>query len=245
MAYGDFAYYYDALNSEADYDLLLGEILCRLRAHGIHNGLVADLGCGTGELTLRLAEAGYDLIAIDASAEMLAVLREKMDEAGQGGILLLNQPLQELDLYGTIRAAVCTFDTLSHIPPAELPEVFRRVSLFLEPGGPFLFDANTPYKHREVLGNKTFIIEGEEGLLCRWQNTPLGTDGAATEIRLEISQNGRTLAVECFTEYGNPVEVWEKLVLEHGMKTEEMLDGESFAPLFPKSQRVFLAATKP
>ena len=243
MAYGDFAYYYDALNSEADYDKLLGEILRRLGAAEITEGLVADLGCGTGELTLRLAAAGYDMIALDASAEMLAVLREKMEEEEQTGILLLNQALQELDLYGTIRAAVCTFDTLSHIPPDELPEVFRRVSLFLEPGGLFLFDANTPYKHKQILADKTFTIEGEEGLFCHWQNHPR-QDGAATEILLQISQNGRLLAEECFTEYGNETEVWEGLLRENGMKTLEILDGESFAPLFPESQRVFVVAAK-
>ena len=112
MAYNEFAYFYDELNSEADYDALYRYVTDELAAHGIHDGILADLGCGTGDLTLMLAQAGYDVIGIDRSEEMLSVLREKADELDMTGrILLLRQDLLSLDLYGTIRAAVSTFDT--------------------------------------------------------------------------------------------------------------------------------------
>ena len=119
MAYNEFAYFYDELNSEADYDALYRYVTDELAAHGIHDGILADLGCGTGDLTLMLAQAGYDVIGIDRSEEMLSVLREKADELDMTGrILLLRQDLLSLDLYGTIRAAVSTFDTYNHIGPA-------------------------------------------------------------------------------------------------------------------------------
>ena len=118
MAYGAFADIYDAFNEDANYDALAGYILRQLRAHGIHSGIVADLGCGTGDLTLALAKAGYDMIGIDLSEEMLCILREKMYEQGRQGILLLQQNLCALDLYGTVHAAVSTFDTLNHIGPS-------------------------------------------------------------------------------------------------------------------------------
>ena len=117
MAYGAFADIYDAFNEDANYDALAEYILRQLRAHGIHSGIVADLGCGTGDLTLALAKAGYDMIGIDLSEEMLCILREKMYEQGRQGILLLQQNLCALDLYGTVHAAVSTFDTLNHIGP--------------------------------------------------------------------------------------------------------------------------------
>lgn len=118
MAYNEFAYFYDEFNGEADYDALYGYITDELKAHGITDGILADLGCGTGDLTLMLTQAGYDVIGIDRSEEMLSVLREKADELGlTGRLLLLKQDLLDLDLYGTIRAAVSTFDTYSHIGP--------------------------------------------------------------------------------------------------------------------------------
>ena len=117
MAYNEFAYFYDEFNGEADYDALYSQIHTKLEAHGIHDGIVADLGCGTGELTLMLTQAGYDMIGIDQSEEMLCVVRDKAEQLGLSGrLLLLRQDLLKLDLYGTIRAAVSTFDTFNHIP---------------------------------------------------------------------------------------------------------------------------------
>ena len=146
MAYEAFAGVYDAFNEDADYDALFRYVCGVLRAHGVEDGIVADLGCGTGELTLRLAAAGYDMIGVDLSPEMLSVLREKAWETGQEGLLLLCQDIAELDLYGTVRAAVSTFDTFNHIGPAEkFRRALCRAALFVEPGGLVLFDMNTPY----------------------------------------------------------------------------------------------------
>ena len=117
MAYNEFAYFYDEFNGEADYEALYAHIKKELEAHGIHDGILADLGCGTGELTLMLTQAGYDMIGIDQSEEMLCVVRDKAEQLGLSGrLLLLQQDLLKLDLYGTIRGAVSTFDTFNHIP---------------------------------------------------------------------------------------------------------------------------------
>lgn len=171
MAYNEFAYFYDEFNGEADYDALYGYITDDLKAHGITDGILADLGCGTGDLTLMLTQAGYDVIGIDRSEEMLSVLREKADELGlTGRLLLLKQDLLDLDLYGTIRAAVSTFDTYSHIGPQEnFEKAIRKAAYFMERGGVFIFDLNTPYKHRHILAGQTFDIEAEDAE-CHWSN---------------------------------------------------------------------------
>ena len=171
MAYNEFAYFYDEFNGEADYDALYGYITDELKAHGITDGILADLGCGTGDLTLMLTQAGYDVIGIDRSEEMLSVLREKADELGlTGRLLLLKQDLLDLDLYGTIRAAVSTFDTYSHIGPQEnFEKAIRKAAYFMERGGVFIFDLNTPYKHRHILAGQTFDIEAEDAD-CHWSN---------------------------------------------------------------------------
>ena len=164
MAYNEFAYFYDELNSEADYDALYRYVTDELAAHGIRDGILADLGCGTGDLTLMLAQAGYDVIGIDRSEEMLSVLREKADELDMTGcILLLRQDLLSLDLYGTIRAAVSTFDTYNHIGPADqFEKAIRKAAYFMEKDGVFVFDLNTPYKHQKILAGETFDIEAED-----------------------------------------------------------------------------------
>ena len=148
MAYGVFADVYDAFNEDADYYALHKAVKSRLKAHGVNDGIVVDLGCGTGDLTLLLAQDGYVMIGVDISDEMLCILREKAEEQNVSNLLLLCQNLLDLDLYGTVRAAVSTFDTLNHIGPyADFCKAIQRAALFIEPNGLMLFDMNTPYKH--------------------------------------------------------------------------------------------------
>lgn len=137
MAYNEFAYFYDELNAAADYDALYRYVSTELTARGAKpgdGGLLADFGCGTGELTLMLAQAGYDVIGIDQSEEMLSILRDKADELGLAGrVLLLQQDLLQLDLYGTIKAAVSTFDTFNHIGPVDRFErAIAKAAFFME-----------------------------------------------------------------------------------------------------------------
>ena len=183
MAYNEFAYFYDEFNGEADYDALYAHIHAKLKEHGIHDGILADLGCGTGELTLMLTQAGYDMIGIDQSEEMLCVVRDKAEQLGLSGrLLLLRQDLLKLDLYGTIRGAVSTFDTFNHIP--DLDTAIANAGFFMEKGGVFLFDMNTPYKHRNVLGDNAFTFE-EEDASCVWRNHYNAAD-RKVEITVDI-----------------------------------------------------------
>ena len=143
MAYNEFAYFYDEFNGEADYDALYSHIHSQLEAHGIRNGILADLGCGTGELTLMLTQAGYDMIGIDQSEEMLCVVRDKAEQLGLSGrLLLLRQDLLKLDLYGTIRGAVSTFDTFNHIP--DLDTAIANAGFFMEKGGGYEHTLQAP-----------------------------------------------------------------------------------------------------
>lgn len=244
MAYEVFAGVYDAFNEDADYDALCTQILARLRAHGIDSGIIADLGCGTGDLTLRLAAAGYDMIGVDLSEEMLCVLREKMAEAGRCDILLLQQDLRRLDLYGTINAAVSTFDTFNHIGPYEqFRAALTRSALFIEPGGLFLFDMNTPYKHERVLADQRYVMEDEE-ILFTWQNH---YDAArrATDIHLDITYKDEDEPYEeDFTEYAYTLEEIRAACEEAGLAVEDVCDGEAFGPLTQDSQRYLVTARK-
>lgn len=244
MAYKEFARYYDGFNGDADYDALAGRLIALLLENGVANGIVADLGCGTGELTLRLAKAGYDMIGVDASTEMLAVLRAKIgDGVFETPPLLLCQPLQQLDLYGTIRAAVSSFDTLNHLPPDSLYLALRQASLFMEPGGLLLFDVNTPYKHERILAGQSYSAQDEAGRLCNWEGS---FDAAQRCIHLDLkgTEEERTLFQERITEYAYTLPEWKKMLAEAGLKLQRHWDGESFAPARGNSQRWLIEAKK-
>ena len=169
MAYNEFAYFYDEFNGEADYDALYAHIHAKLKEHGIHDGILADLGCGTGELTLMLTQAGYDMIGIDQSEEMLCVVRDKAEQLGLSGrLLLLRQDLLKLDLYGTVDAAVCCLDSLNYLTrPADVQRTFRRLHLFIAPGGLLVFDINTVAK-LAALDGQVFLDETED-TYCVWR----------------------------------------------------------------------------
>lgn len=244
MAYEAFAGVYDALNEDADYDALFCRIHDILRTRGVSSGIVADLGCGTGELTLRLARAGYDMIGVDASTEMLSVLREKAWETGQEGLLLLCQDIVSLDLYGTVRAAVSSFDTLNHIGPfPRFCAALRRAALFLEPDGVMVFDLNTPYKHEVLLADHVYEIEADDAY-CVWRNR---YDAAArcTHISVEITYPDLSEHdEEHFDEYFYSLDEVRDACARAGLRMEQVADGEDFGAPRPDSARYLITAVK-
>lgn len=133
--YADFAAFYDRLTDDVGYPQRADYIAELLMEHGMKKGIVLDLACGTGSLTLELSKRGYEMIGVDASPDMLCAAQEKCAKAG-AEVLFLCQPMEALDLYGTVNAAVCTLDSLNHITdPDTLREVLRRVSLFWSRAG--------------------------------------------------------------------------------------------------------------
>lgn len=147
-----------------------------LEEYGVREGLVLDLGCGTGTLTRLLAAQGYDMIGVDLSDEMLEIAMEKQAEQMEqedgipGSILYLNQDMREFELYGTVRAVVSICDSMNYLMEYEdLVQVFKLVNNYLDPGGVFIFDLNTLYKYQEELGEQTIAENREEGSFI-WEN---------------------------------------------------------------------------
>ena len=168
-SYETFAKVYDDFMDNIPYEQWAEYVIGLLREDGIHDGLILDIGCGTGSLTEKLADAGYDMIGIDNSIEMLEIAKEKSIGKHED-ILYLFQDMREFELYGTVRGIVSICDSMNYILEKEdLTKVMRLVNNYLDPGGIFIFDMNTPYKYETILADNT-IAEDRDGMSFIWDN---------------------------------------------------------------------------
>lgn len=168
-AYESFAKLYDLFMNDTPYEQWCDWIQVQLHAAGIKEGIVLDLGCGTGKMTRLLASNGYDMIGVDNSVQMLGLALRQEEESNQS-ILYLHQDMREFELYGTVRAIISTCDCINYVTEEEdLLQVFSLVNNYLDPGGVFLFDFNTVYKYAELMGDCTIADNREEGSYI-WEN---------------------------------------------------------------------------
>ena len=168
-AYTGFAEVYDVFQDNVPYEEWCSYVTGLLKEYKVMDGLVLDLGCGTGSLTGLMARSGYDMIGIDNSGEMLQIAMNKRNASGLD-ILYLLQDMRGFELYGTVKAVISICDSMNYIMEyQELVEVFRLVNNYLDPKGVFIFDLNTEYKYRELLADNTFAEDREESSFI-WNN---------------------------------------------------------------------------
>jgi SAM-dependent methyltransferase len=231
--------HYDEFTQNVDY-ISYAEFLYK-KLKNIGGKLILDAGCGTANISLLLRDYGYDLICVDAREEMLSIA----DLKSGGGLLLLNQSLEDLDLYGTVNAAISTLDTLNHLDCKSLDRFLARLSLFINPNGVFIFDLNTEYKHKEILGDNIFVLESEDTIIL-WQNQLL--DNLDVKIKMDILSR----QVNCLysrrsgilKEYYHSAKNIDLLLSKHGFKIIEFYDGENFEALRETSERVIIVSEK-
>ena len=182
MSYNSsFASVYDRFTEDVEYKARAEYIMRLLKTAGANKGILLDLACGTGSLSQYFLSAGYDIIAIDNSPDMLSEARKKLGNDA----LLLCQDMRSIDLYGTVDAIVCSLDSINHLTETDyVQSCFNSVSLFTAPGGIFIFDVNTLYKHREILSGNTFVYESDDAMLV-WQNSECSKNGTV-DISIDI-----------------------------------------------------------
>lgn len=244
--YGSFSDFYDILTENVNYPQRAQYIADLLTANGIEGGILLDLACGTGKLSTEMAKRGFEVIGVDASGDMLSIAMNNAYESGVN-ILFLCQRMQELDLYGTINACVCTLDSINHLTQAaDVQAAFDKVSLFTEPGGVFVFDVNTPFKHREILADNTFVYD-MDGVYCVWQNT-LDRDTDTVQIDLdifeEIEDGVYERIQEGFCERAYEINELEAMLDKAGFEVINIYDELTNQPPRADSQRVFIVARK-
>ncbi len=242
-AYESFAEVYDLFMDNVPYDVWKDNLLGILARYKITEGLVAELGCGTGKMTRRLAESGYDMIGIDNSYEMLGIAMEYPAE----GILYLCQDMRAFELYGTVAAVVSVCDSMNYIVEyADLVEVIRLVNNYLDPGGIFVFDLNTSYKYRSQLADNTFAENREQGSFI-WENTFDETTGIneydlTLYIQDEEDPDYFMRFEEVHYQRAYEIEAIKKALREGGMDLLEILDADTMTTVLEETERIYVIA---
>lgn len=241
-AYVSLAPYYDSLMPAQVYEAWADCCDALFRERGFRT--VLDLACGTGTLTWQLAARGYEMIGTDMSCDMLAAAMSKMGsyEVSEQP-LFLQQSAQALDLYGTVQAVVCSMDGMNYLEPAALRETVRRVKLFLEPGGIFLFDLHTPEKLHGMDG-RAFTSESEQAF-CVWDaDCPAESDVCTYDISLFIREGKRWRREdETHQEYVHDPDGLKALLLDSGFQTVEIQGGLPLRERTAEDERIFFLCT--
>lgn len=241
--YEYFADVYDSLIEDADTNKRADFICSLFESYDKMPSLLLDNACGSGNFSRYFAKKGVSVIGTDLSTAMLNVAREKSSGLD---ILYLNQDMCELDLYGTVDGAICMLDSLNHLKSYEdFCTALQKTALFLEKDRLFIFDVNTPYKHKFVLGNNTFIKENK-GVFCAWQNFYEENDNRV-DITLDFfteGENGYTRQTENFCETAYTEAQIEKAIKSAGLSLIAVYDGDSFGNLQKDSQRILFVTKR-
>ena len=243
-AYTSFASVYDQFMDNIPYEEWGKYVRELLLEHGIKDGLVLDLGCGTGSMTEVLADYGYDMIGVDISEDMLEIAMEKRLESGQD-ILYLLQDMREFELYGTVGAVVSICDSVNYLLEEEdLVDTFKLVNNYLDPGGLFIFDLNTEYKYRELLGDRT-IAEDREDESFIWDNY-YDEEEQINEYALSIFIREEDDLFRKFTEThyqrAYSLDTIKECLAEAGMEFVAVYDAFTHNPPEENSERIYVLA---
>ena len=229
-----FSQFYDNLTFNVDYSKRADYIQSVLSLYGHDWGLSLDLACGTGSLTVELKRRGVDIFGVDGSYGMLS---QAMDKAYDEGLemLFLCQQMENLDLYGTIDTCICTLDSLNHITDkAKLQRVL--------PGGAFVFDVNTVYKHRHILANNTFVYDTDK-VYCVWQNSLKENNIINIDLDL-FEREGETYRrySEHFKERAYEIDELTEMLSQSGFEVKAVYRDMSTDPLQADSDRAVFVA---
>lgn len=251
-AYTSFAEVYDTFMDNVPYEEWGGYIHRILCENDINDGILLDLGCGTGTMTELFAGFGYDMIGVDNSADMLEIAMEKKEASGHD-ILYLLQDMRAFELYGTVRAVLSVCDSVNYMTdPADLLQVFRLVNNYLDPGGIFIFDFNTVHKYRDVMGDCT-IAEDRGECSFIWDNYYYEEEHINEyDLTLyiqdeEYSSEGRDLFrkyQETHYQRGYSLEEIRELLARSGLVFEQAYDAFTREPPTEKSERICVIAAE-
>lgn len=243
-AYEAFASVYDIFMEQVEYDRWLQHIHALWDKYGLKPETVIDLGCGTGSIALPLAKEGYDVIGVDLSYEMLTEADHKAMEEGVS-IRFACQDMTELELGEEADCILSLCDSMNYLTEdGQLEDAFRSIAGHMKRESLFLFDMNTEYKFKEVLGQNVFG-SAEEHAAYIWEND-YDEEEKINEYYVSFfieKEDGLYERMEEFHyERAYSMEEIERGLQAAGMELVEVMDGYSFDAPRAESERLLFAA---
>ena len=271
-AYTDFAVVYDTFMDETPYDVWGDFVDELIKKYGIskaisqevkqddknvnesdeeaaleqEKNLVVELGCGTGSFTLEMAKRGYDIMGIDLSSEMLDIARRKSVDAGFD-LMFLEQDMRELDLYCTAGTIVSVCDSINYLTEdSDVIDCFKLVNNFLFPGGIFIFDFNTLYKYKEVIGDTT-IAENREDCSFIWENyydeeSHINEYDLTIFARCDSNDEIFRRSIETHYQRGYTLEEMKHFIEVSGLEFVAAIDADTHEAPVQTSERIYIIA---
>lgn len=245
-AYTDFATVYDLFMEEVPYCQWLSFLEEIWRKEGLEPKVIADLGCGTGNLLVPLTEKGYRTIGVDLSFDMLCQAEKKLREKGLSSILL-EQDLTEVSLPEQADCIISVCDSLNYLTEdGELSAAFAGVRESLQLGGLFLFDMNTEYKFSQVLAQNIYAVTEEKAAYI-WENDydpEEKINAYAVNFFIEGKDGKYERTEEVHYERAYSVDEIKAALTENGFTVLAMYDDYTWASPKEDCQRIVFAAKK-
>ncbi|WP_057911670.1 class I SAM-dependent DNA methyltransferase [Peribacillus muralis] len=247
MTYERFAYVYDELMKDAPYEKWLMILTAKLEQYGIGGRKVLDLACGTGEMTVELAQHGFEVTGVDLSDEMLLVANEKAVKLGLT-IPLFQQNMAELEGLGQFDCVTIFCDSLNYLRDgADIVKTFSRVHEHLQDGGLFLFDVHSIYKMEDVFRDHTFAVSDED-VSYIWDCFP-GEEPHSVEHELSFFVKDEQSGLydrfdELHYQRTYPVDQYKNWLQQAGFTVTELMADLEEAPLVTETERILFVARK-
>lgn len=243
-AYEAFASVYDIFMEQVEYDQWLNHIHAIWEKFGLQPKTVIDLGCGTGSIALPLAKEGYDVIGVDLSPEMLTEADHKAMEEGVS-VRFACQDMTELELGEEADCILSLCDSMNYLTEdGQLEDAFKSIAQHMKQESLFLFDLNTEYKFKDVLGQNVFG-SAEEHAAYIWEND-YDEEEKINEYYVSFfieNEDGLYERIEEFHyERAYSMEEIEEGLQAAGMELVEVYDGYSFDAPRAESERLLFAA---
>ena len=244
-SYNEFAEVYDLFMEDVDYNSWCEYIRRVFEMYGASPVRILDTACGTGNITIPMSAAGYDMWGLDLSESMLA-LAENKARAAKRKIKFLNQDMVHMNVKEKFQSILCMCDGVNYITEeADLKNYFLSVYASLEEKGIFIFDISSYNKIHSVLGNNTFHEEKNNRHYI-WNNN---FDEASETIEMDliffVPQGELYRKFE--EQHIQKAYQWDqlyKLLLDTGFVNIKVFGDFGFDKPDEESERIFFSAMK-